>query len=86
MAENEQAPKHSPLTQPVTRDGKTVQVQIYEDGEGGWLLEVVDEYWNSTVWDEPFKTDQEALDEAVKTIAEDGIDSLIGAPPRTVSH
>lgn len=55
-------------------------VDIYEDGEGGWLLEVVDEYRNATVWDAPFETDREALDEALKTIEEDGIDSLIGSP------
>jgi len=81
MTEDDQDPKHSPLTQSVTRDGKTVQVDIYENGEGGWLLEVVDEYWNSTVWDEPFTTDQAALAEALKTIEEDGIESLIGDPP-----
>jgi len=63
----------------------TVRVDIYEDGEGGWLLEVVDEYWNSTVWDEPFASDRAALDEALKTIDEDGIESLIGAPPGTPS-
>lgn len=55
-----------------------MSVEIYQDGEGGWLLEVVDEFKNSTVWDEPFSTDQEALDEALRTIAEDGIQSLIG--------
>ena len=81
MAEEDSAPAHSPLTQSVTRDGKTVQVEIYEDGEGRWLLEVVDEYWNSSVWNDPFATDQEALDEALRTIDEEGIDSLIGAPP-----
>lgn len=86
MTEDAQTPKHSPLTQSVTRDGKSVRVDIYEDGEGGWLLEIVDEYWNSTAWDEPFSTDQEALEEALKTIDEEGIDSLIGAPPDTVSH
>src|ERR1035437_5165347 len=80
MTEPDQFPKHSPLAQSVTRDGKTVSVEIYEDGEGGWLLEVVDEFKNSTVWDEPFATDQEALDEALKTIAGDGIHSLIGLP------
>ena len=58
-----------------------MSVEIYEDGEGGWLLEVVDEYQNSTVWDEPFGTDQEALDEALNTIVKDGIQSLIGSPP-----
>ena len=72
---------HSPLAQSVTRDGKTVHVEIYEDGAGSWLLEVVDEYGNSTVWDDPFSTDQDALDEVLKAIKEDGIDSLIGMPP-----
>jgi uncharacterized protein len=86
MTEDEQTAKLSPLAQTVTRDGKTVRVDIYEDGEGGWLLEVVDEYWNSTVWDEPFACDRAALDEALKTIDEDGIESLIGAPPGTLPH
>lgn len=68
----------SPLCQPVTRDDRTVQVDIYEDGAGGWLLEVIDEFNNSTVWDDSFKTDQEALDEALDTIEKEGIGSLIG--------
>jgi hypothetical protein len=71
--------KMSPLCQPVTRDGKTVQVDIYHDGDGGWLLEVVDEYNNSTVWDDAFETDQNALDEALSTIENEGIDALIGS-------
>jgi hypothetical protein len=53
--------KYSTLCQKVTSEGKSVQVYIYEDGKGGWILEVVDEYDNSTVWDDPFKTDDEAL-------------------------
>jgi hypothetical protein len=63
-----------------------VQVDIYEDGKGGWLLEVVDEFWNSTVWDDSFESDHEALAEAIKTIEAEGIESLIGALPGTVSH
>lgn len=86
MTEDEHAPKHSPLAQSVTRDGKTVQVDIYEDGKGGWLLEVVDEFWNSTVWDESFESDRAALAKAFKTIDTEGIQSLIGVPPGTVSH
>lgn len=81
MTDDDQYPEHSPLGQSLTRDGKTVRVEIYEDGEGGWLLEVVDEYGDSTVWDEPFHSDRAALDEALKTIDEEGIDSLIGATP-----
>jgi uncharacterized protein len=49
-------------------------------------LEVVDEYWNSTVWDDPFLSDHDALAEALKSIEVDGIQSLIGAPPGTISH
>jgi hypothetical protein len=68
----------SALCQSGTRDGKTVQVEIFEDGENGWLLEVVDDYGNSTVWDDPFDTEQEALDEAMNTLNEEVIDALIG--------
>ena len=70
--------KYSTLCQKVTSEGKSVQVYIYEDGKGGWILEVVDEYGNSTVWDDPFKTDDEALDEVLDTIEKEGISSLIG--------
>jgi hypothetical protein len=70
--------KMSPLSQRMAMDGKEIDVQIYEDGEGGWLLEVVDEFNNSTVWDDPFPTDQDALNELHRAIKEDGIDSLIG--------
>jgi len=80
MTEDNYYQVHSPLAQSVTRDGKTVQVEIYEDDEGGWLLEVVDEHGNSTVWNEPFLSDKDALDEALRTIAEEGIESLIGIP------
>ena len=80
MTQEHQTPDLSPLAQSVTRDGKTVRVDIYGDGEGGWLLEVVDEHGNSTVWDDSFASDREALAEALNTIDEDGIDSLIGLP------
>lgn len=80
MIEDDHSPIHSPLAQSVTRDRKTVQIEIYEDGEGGWFLEVVDEHGNSTVWNDPFPNDRDALDEALRTIDEEGIESLIGLP------
>lgn len=46
-------------------------------------LEVVDQYNTSTVWDDEFDTDQAALDEALHTLREEGIDSLSG-PPSTI--
>ena len=65
--EDNRYPVHSPLSQRLSRDGTTVAIQIYDDGQGGWLLEVVDEFGNSTVWDESFQTDKAALAEVLNT-------------------
>lgn len=70
----------SPLSRPLTSGTDTVQIHIYQGDPGKWLLEVEDEFGNSTVWDDQFDTDQLALDEIMRTIAEEGIGSLIGAP------
>jgi hypothetical protein len=71
----------SPLCQPVTHAGHTVEVEIYRGPASGWTLEVVDEYRNSTVWDDQFETDQEAWEEFQRTIAEEGVHAVIGEPP-----
>ena len=69
----------SSLSQEVTSGGKTVSVEIYRlEGESSWVLEVVDEHNNSTVWDETFETESAALIEAKKTILSEGVGSLIG--------
>jgi hypothetical protein len=78
--EEEYEVKYSPLCQNVESSGKEVEVMIYEDGDGGWLLEVVDEHGNSTVWDDPFESDQKAWVEVMQCIKDEGIDSLIGEP------
>jgi hypothetical protein len=65
----------------VTRDGTAVEVEIYGDGKGAWLLEVVDEFGNSTVWDDSFTTDSAALVEALNVIDSEGIAAVIGSPP-----
>ena len=70
--------KMSPLSKQYSEDGKTVKIDIYENTEGGWILEVVDEHGNSTVWDDNFETDEEAMTEFKRTIKEEGIMSLIG--------
>jgi uncharacterized protein len=80
-------PVHSRLSQRLSRDGTAVEIQIYKDGNGGWLLEVVDEFGNSTVWDESFPTDAAAMAEVLKTIETEGIMSLIGSvPANTMRH
>lgn len=68
----------SPLCQEISSGGSAVQVDIYRGGDEGWILEVVDEHGNSTVWDDPFPTDIAALTEVKKTILEEGIQTLIG--------
>ncbi len=70
--------KMSPLCQKISSGGKTVQVDIYANEEGGWILEVVDEFNNSTVWDDPFDTDSAALAEVKKTIQSEGIEAFTG--------
>lgn len=76
---------HSPLEQRVTRAGISVEVLIYRgEKEAGWILEVVDHLGGSTVWDDPFPTDKEALAEALATIEAEGIGSFAAAQGRTV--
>ncbi|MEA2078950.1 MAG: hypothetical protein U9P00_03680 [Pseudomonadota bacterium] len=69
---------YSKHCQTVSRNGKTVRVEIYSSGKNDWILEVVDEENNSTVWDDPFPTDDEAFQEFERTLEEEGIESIIG--------
>lgn len=69
----------SPLSQPISSDGRTVSVRIYKlESEPAWMLDVEDEFGNSTVWDDTFDSDSDALAEVRQTILEEGIDALIG--------
>ena len=43
----------------------------------GWILEVIDEESSSTLWEEPFDTDQEALDAVLIVVEQDGIRSFL---------
>lgn len=70
----------SPLCQDITDSGKTVRIEIYRGGGSKWQLEVVDEFNNSTVWDDQFDTDVAALEEAKAAIRDEGIEALIGMP------
>ncbi len=62
----------------ITRDDKTVRIDVYPDGEGGWILEIVDQDWNSTAWDETFATAEEAMRIGVEAVEKEGIDAFIG--------
>lgn len=71
----------SPLSQRFAKDGMTIEICIYRGkGEAEWILEVVDEEGASTVWNKPFPTDQDALEEVMATIAKEGIATFLGNP------
>jgi hypothetical protein len=69
----------SPLSQRFSRDGKTVTIEIYRLPGTPWAVEVVDQFNNSTVWDEEFETDSAALAFVLSELERDGIDEFIGA-------
>jgi hypothetical protein len=77
--DNDPEIENSPLCEKVTRDGITVDVQIYRlvGRYEGWSLEVVDEEGSSTVWDDRFATDVAAYAEFERTIDEEGIETFL---------
>ena len=72
---------HSPLTQTYSADGHSLRIQIYRSADSQWLLEVVDERGTSSVWDDLFETDKQALEEAIMAIESEGIGSFISKAP-----
>jgi hypothetical protein len=81
---------HSPLECSVSREETTLRILIYRGrGDPGWLLEVEDQRGGSTVWEEPFESDQAAQEAALLAIEEDGIESFVvreaGAEPVPVA-
>ena len=70
----------SEIKKKVERDGICVRIDVYSDGKKRWLLEIVDEYWNSTCWNEPFKSAQKALEAGLKAIDKEGIQTFVGKP------
>jgi len=64
---------YSGLSWKIVVGGLDFRVDIYRlEHEPGWSLEVIDKNGTSNVWDEQFKSDQEALDEVLKTIRQEG--------------
>lgn len=68
----------SRLSQKITREGTTLEVLIYRgEGDEAWILEVIDHEGGSTVWDETFLTEQNALNEVFQAIASGGISGFV---------
>lgn len=71
----------SPLSRKITRDGMTIDVQIYRgENDPVWVLEVIDQEGASTVWEDTFQTEQDALNEVFQTIASEGIGCFLRDP------
>lgn len=66
----------SPLSRTVEEDGEKVEIFIYRLEDAEWALEIVSSDGCSTVWEEPFASDEEALAEALSAIKDDGIKSF----------
>ena len=74
----------SALSQKITREGMTVEVCIYRgEDDPGWILEVIDEEGTSTVWDDKFPTDKQALEAVLLTIEKEGITCFLNDPEAT---
>ena len=68
----------SEILKEIEKDGFKVKIEVHKADKDGWILEIVDEQWNSAVWDEIFPSAKEALDAGIKAIEEEGIQSFIG--------
>ena len=78
MSESEPKIIRSPLSRKFTSDGITIDVEIYRlEKSDGWALELVDEEWNSTTWEDLFPTDQAAWDEFERGVKEIGLAALL---------
>ena len=74
MSEREPNLVTSGLSRRLTRDGISVEIGIYRlESEPGWSLEVVNAAGTSIVWDDLFPTDDAALAEFDRTVAEEGM-------------
>ncbi|TCK19783.1 hypothetical protein EV667_4245 [Ancylobacter aquaticus] len=75
--------EYSPLSGSVSDEtGETVEIAIYRivGSTDGWALEVIDSDDASTVWEDLFATDQDALDEFRSVVEVAGLASFREAP------
>ena len=72
---NGKKPILSPLSRTVKLGGWELEVEINKEGRK-WRLEVIDERGTHNVWTELFTTEQAALDEALRAIREEGVESF----------
>lgn len=69
---------NSLLSCQLSRHGVVVQVEIYNDGVGKWILEVVDQANTSHVWDDHFETEQGAFAAAERALRDESMEFMGG--------
>ncbi len=78
MVEDEPNLVSSSKCQEVTIDGYPFSIEIYRLEVGKtWAHEVVDHEGTSHVWDDQFKSENDALDEAIKDLNAEGAVAFI---------
>lgn len=74
--------EYSPLTRTLTEGGRSIEVYIFrEKGAKTWFLEVVDDHDHSSVWEESFTSDAQALGMVQRIIREEGFVAFLGPGP-----
>jgi uncharacterized protein len=87
MSDDDYKIEYSSLCQNFSEGSVTVQVQIYRgEDDPGWILEVVDQEGNSTVWDDRFATDGDALIRFIKTVTAEGLSGALQPHPSSSFH
>ena len=72
---------HSDLETSHSQGSYSVSIQIYRSTDTDWTLEVVAADGNSTVWEDPFDSEDAALGEAILAIRDEGIQSFYANAP-----
>lgn len=71
----------SQLCTKFSKDGLVVEVSIFRvETEDTWHLEVINERNTSTVWDNPFETEDAAWAEFLATVEQEGMGAFEDVP------
>ena len=73
----EQQLKFSSLCQTIFYYGRSLNILIYKAIGTEWTLEIIDGKGKSAMWKDSFATEQSALNEILKAVENDNIDSLL---------
>ena len=78
MNDEERKLVFSLLCRRIRRSRTSIRVHIYRlERQSHWTLEVEDQQGGSTVWDDKFDTDEAALEEVMKVIETEGIETFL---------